>query len=153
MSAIITHFFVFCYTCSQFFYCTNSIENLNKKDKYSRNSLQVNMVGEDMESLLIIVTIGKLVQNLHQPEHNLLMDDNTNWQDAGHSEYVMTYFWNFMQEPVFWLFIEGSKQNMAEQKGDKNTNSRNNGTVKTDSSRIEGIHFMPKIAPKYSPFM
>jgi len=52
-----------------------------------------------------------------------------------------------MQEPVFWLFIEGSKQSMVEQKGDKNTNSRNNGTVKTDSSRIEGIHFMPKIAP------
>jgi len=58
-----------------------------------------------------------------------------------------------MQEPVFWLFIEGSKQNMVEKKGDKNTNSRNNGTVKTDSSRIEDIHFMPKIAPKYSPFM
>jgi len=52
-----------------------------------------------------------------------------------------------MQEPVFWLFIEGSKQNMVEQKVDKNTNSRNNGTVKTDSSRIEGIHFMSKIAP------
>jgi outer membrane protease len=53
-----------------------------------------------------------------------------------------------MQEPVFWLFIEGSKQKMVEQKGDKNTNSRNNDRVKNDSSRIEGIHFMPKIAPK-----
>jgi hypothetical protein len=52
-----------------------------------------------------------------------------------------------MQEPVFWLFIEGSKQNMVEQKVDKNTNSRNNDTVKTDSSRIEVIHFMSKIAP------
>jgi hypothetical protein len=52
-----------------------------------------------------------------------------------------------MQEPVFWLFIEGTKQNMVEQKVDKNTNSRNNDTVKTDSSRTEGIHIMSKIAP------
>jgi len=37
---------------------------------------------------------------------------------------------------------------MVEQKGDKNTNSRNNACVKTDSIRIEGIQFMPKIAPK-----
>ena len=79
MSAIITHFFVFCYTCSKFFYCTNSIENLNKKDKYSRNSLKVNMVGKDMESLLIIDTMGTLVQNLHQLEQNLFMNDNINF--------------------------------------------------------------------------
>mmetsp|Transcript_80939 Transcript_80939/g.131156 ORF Transcript_80939/g.131156 Transcript_80939/m.131156 type:complete len:93 (+) Transcript_80939:583-861(+) len=92
MSAITTHFFIFCYTCSHIFYCTNSIENLNKKDKYSRNSFQVNMVGEDIESLLIIGTMGKLVQNLHQPEHNLFINDNNNWQDGRHSEYVMTYF-------------------------------------------------------------
>jgi len=92
MSAIITHFFIFCYTCSQFFYCTNSIENLNKKDKYSRNSFKVNMVGEDMESLPIIDTIGKLVQNFLQPEHNLFINDNDNFQDARHSKYVMTYF-------------------------------------------------------------
>ena len=79
MSAIITDFFVFYYTCNQFFYCTNSIENLNKKDKYSRNSLNVNMVGKDKESFLIIDTIGTSVQNLHQLEHNLLMNDNINF--------------------------------------------------------------------------
>ena len=92
MSAIITHFFIFCYTCSQIFYCTNSIEILNKKDKYSRNSFNVNMVGEDMESLPIIDTIGKLVQNFLQPEHNLFINDNDNCQDARHYKYVMTYF-------------------------------------------------------------
>jgi len=38
-----------------------------------------------------------------------------------------------MQQPVFWLFIEGSKQKMVMRKGDKNTNSRNIGDLKVDS--------------------
>ena len=89
MSAIITDFFVFYYTCNQFFYCTNSIENPKKKDKYSRNSCSVNMVWEDMESLPIIDIIGKLVQNFLQPEHNLCKNRNINSQDAHHYHYVM----------------------------------------------------------------
>jgi len=50
------------------------------------------MVWEDMESLPIIDTIGKLVQNFLQPEHNLFINDNDNCQDARHYKYVMTYF-------------------------------------------------------------
>jgi len=82
-------FLFFCFTCSQFFYCTNSIENQNKKDKYSRNSCGVNMVWEDMESLPIIDIIGKLVQNSLQPEHNFCKNRNFNSQDAHHYHYVM----------------------------------------------------------------
>jgi hypothetical protein len=40
------------------------------------------MVGKDMESFLIIDTNGTIVQNLHHLEHNLIMNDNINFQDA-----------------------------------------------------------------------
>jgi len=88
-SIVITHFFIFCCTCSQIFYCTNSIENDNKKDKYSRNSFTVNMVWEDMESLPIINIIGTLVQNFLQLEHNLCLNRTVNFQDHDHYHYVM----------------------------------------------------------------
>jgi len=45
----------------QVFNCTNSIENQNEKDKYSRNSFTVKIFCEDMESLLMIDIISKLV--------------------------------------------------------------------------------------------
>ena len=48
MSSVITRFFIFCCTCVQVFYCTNSIENQTKKIKYSRNFFAVKMVWDDM---------------------------------------------------------------------------------------------------------
>ena len=94
------------------------MKNQTKKIKISRNFLCVKMVWEDMKSLPMMHIIGKKVWNFRYTKHKLYIHRHVNCQNAQHHHYLIAQFLIFMQEPVFWSFIDKANQKMEWTKGD-----------------------------------